>query len=81
MYTLVYSHRKNQNHRKVLTWKPGILEVLANKPNHFDVIDAKNRVKISVGGKYVYTPSKAYLKFISKFKKGNIHGNLWGNLF
>ena len=75
----LYKSIKEQR-RNISTWSPGLWEEAANNPLCCDTQDARGRVSITARG-YHYEPSKAYMKHIAKFKKGNLHGNLFGKKF
>ena len=65
MYKLIFSsHPIGRTGAGILTWKPSILQLIANQKDSSELIEAKKRVNISRKG-YFYEPSKAYKHMLS----------------
>ena len=65
----------------IQVWEPNPLEKLTWGRNNYELEEAKRRVYIGKWGEYKYTPSQAYMKFISKFTRGPLHGKIFGKTF
>lgn len=64
---LVYSSNKKKRAKefKWKTYKPHFLDLIAANCTK-DIEEAKCRVEVNKDGKYKYTPSKEYMRFLSK---------------
>lgn len=61
-----------KSNTKILTWSPTMLDVLANKRNKGDIIQARQRIQGFWSHNrffnYSYSPSESYFKAVLKYK-------------
>lgn len=81
MYTICYRSINDKRPFTPLVWIPNPLQFVAANRNNIELQEARKRVIKTPWGTYKYTPSTAYMRHISRFTRGNLHGEIFGQKF